>query len=118
MKDEVRIIGNKTEEGRLKIEKIEKYEKEAKSLHGEAEGATMSAAIFAIMGILISGGFWNSSVPLLLRIVSVLATIVAGGCSINDIKEMASLKADEKIANFQASLLENEILASEEEKVK
>lgn len=118
MKDEVREIGNKTEEGRLKIEKIEKYEKEAESLRDEALGAAGSATIFAVFGMLLSGGIWHPSTPFLLRIASLIATFVAAGCSVRDIKEMTSLKCDEKIANYKASLLEDEILASEEVKVK
>lgn len=113
MKDKVREIGNKTEEGRLKIEKIEEYEKKAKD-HNEAAflDGILSSLVVLEIALFFHGIITNDDFNF---IISLLGLVMSIGFGAYVFKLLASDVFDAKIDSMKASALENEILATEEE---
>ena len=119
MRDIVKKIGSKTEEGRLKIEKIERYENRAEYYNNEALASTIGSGVcIAITGLLASTFFMGESA--LGHILSWLLTISCGIATAFVIRSMVDDLSNRNINLDKAHTLEEEILEliEKEEKVK
>lgn len=120
MRDIVREIGSKTEEGRLKIEKIERYEDSAEYYDKESLGSTIGTGVcLAITGLFacINAVVGNLIIA---RIISWLLTLGAGTVTAFIARNMVDDISSRNIYLDKARTLADEILELEdkEEKVK